>query len=436
MQTDRYGLELTTNSEAAAAAYREGMDCQLAAWPGGLDALDAAVGIDPDFALARTARARVHFTYGRAAAAKADIEEARRLASRVTERERRHIEILAASMEGQPAKALAGALAHLEAYPRDAFILSLPLGAFGLLAFSGRPDHEQAKVDLCERHARHYGKDWWFLTYLGWSHAENGNPGAGRHLIESAFEQRKANANAAHALAHAMFEQGASEDAQALLTGWLPDYDTSGILNGHISWHSALLALEQGDAESALAMYERRIRPAVSAAPAINVVTDGAALLWRTRIYGHAVPADLWQEVAHYAAGAFPKAGIHFIDVHYALIAAATGDRTGLESRLTELEARLEQGKLPPGEVVPALYRAVRAFADEHYAGAVAELESVMPAVVRVGGSHAQRELFEDTLIVAAMKAGQTATARRLIDERLHRRPSRRDAAWRAALAG
>ena len=29
-----------------------------------------------------------------------------------------------------------------------------------------------------------------------------------------------------------------------------------------------------------------------------------------------------------------------------------------------------------------------------------------MPAVVRIGGSHAQRELWEDTLIVACLRAG------------------------------
>jgi hypothetical protein len=42
------------------------------------------------------------------------------------------------------------------------------LGAFGLLAFSGMADHDQARVDLCERHARHFAPDgWWFLTYGG-----------------------------------------------------------------------------------------------------------------------------------------------------------------------------------------------------------------------------------------------------------------------------
>ena len=38
---DRYGLPLSTPSEAAAAAYREGIDGMLSAWPGVTQALDS-----------------------------------------------------------------------------------------------------------------------------------------------------------------------------------------------------------------------------------------------------------------------------------------------------------------------------------------------------------------------------------------------------------
>ena len=70
---------------------------------------------------------------------------------------------------------MTGAERHLNEYPRDAQVLSILLGAFGLYAFSGRADHDAAKLAICERHARHYGEDWWFLSYLGWSHTEAGN---------------------------------------------------------------------------------------------------------------------------------------------------------------------------------------------------------------------------------------------------------------------
>ena len=224
-------------------------------------------------------------------------------------------------------------------------------------------------------------------------------------------------------------------DAAALIDDWLPGYERTALLYGHISWHEALLALEAGDAERALAVYAARIEPAVSAAPALNVVTDAASLLWRAQVYGHAVPGELWGAAAAYAERSFPRAGIAFADVHMAIVAAATGNRAALEARVATLEQRLADGKLAPGAVVPAVCRAVLAFANEDYAGCVKLLEPAAAEVVRIGGSHAQREIIEDTLLVALMKAGEPAKAGALLDQRLHRRPSARDARWRQGLA-
>jgi hypothetical protein len=57
----------------------------------------------------------------------------------------------------------------------------------------------------------------------------------------------------------------------------------------------------------------------------------------------------------------------------------------------------------------------------------------VLHEVVRIGGSHAQREIIEDTFIVALIRSGDMARARALLDGRLHRRPSPRDMRWQAA---
>lgn len=432
---DRYGLTLSTQSEAAAAAYREGIDCILAAWPGAEGALDTALAHDPTFALALAARARLHFTYAEPQPAREKAAQARALAAATgTDRERSHVDIVALAIEGQPAKALERALVHLESWPRDALILSMPLGAFGLYAFSGIAHHDQARVDLCERHARHYGEDWWFLTYLGWSHTENGSVGAGRHLTQRGFELRRANANAAHALAHAMYEDGSVEDAEKLIEGWLPTYDARGILHGHIAWHQALLALEKDEPARALALYARYIAPGASHAVPINAVTDEASLLWRAQLCGHAIDPALWQAVADNALRHFPGAGVAFADVHIAAAAAATGNTAALDKRIADLEKRLAEGKLLPGPVMLAICRAFKAFASGDYQACAALLEPAAPEVVRIGGSHAQRDLVEDTLLVALIKSGAGARARTLLDRRLHRRPALRDQRWLAAL--
>jgi Tfp pilus assembly protein PilF len=433
---DRWGLPLSTASSAAASAYRDGIDLMLSAWTGAAEAFERAIAEDPDFALAHIARARIHSFYQQGDAARKEAAAARDLARRRgTEREKSHVETLALAVEGRLPAALSSALKHLESWPRDAVVLSLPLGAFGLFAFSGMADHDQARQDLCERHAPHYGEDWWFLSNYGWSLTENGQVAGGRAMTERGFALRRQNAYAAHALLHAMFEDGSVADADALVTQWIGGYDRSGILHGHIRWHQALGALEVGDASKALSIYADVLQPSVNAAPPLNVMSDCASLLWRLDAHGHAVPRQLWEDADAYARKFFPRMSLPFVEMHMALFAAATGNRSALEERLRVIEQRLAEGKLPAGPVVPEICRALNAFADEDYAACVGHLEPVLEQVVRIGGSHAQREIIEDTFIVAVIRSGEPGRAQALLDARLHRRPSPRDARWRAMVA-
>jgi Tfp pilus assembly protein PilF len=432
---DRYGLPLSTSSDEAASAYREGVDLMLAGWTGTAETLERAMAADPDFALPHIARARVHAFYQQGDLARAKASAARELvAKRGTERERSHVEALALAIEGRLPEAIASTLRHVEAWPRDAVVLSLPLGAFGLFAFSGMADHDRARHELCGRVAPHYGEDWWFLTMSGWAMTENGDVARGRAVTERGFDLRRQNAHAAHAVLHAMYEDGSIEAADRLVDEWIPSYGRAGILHGHIRWHQALGALEHGDAARALAIYADVLQPAATQAPPLNVITDGASLLWRLSAYGHAVPNALWVEGEAAAQKLFPKSSLPFADVHMALFAAATQNREALAARLAVIEQRLADGKLPAGPVVPAICRALAAFADEDYAACVQMLTPVLGEVVRIGGSHAQRELIEDTFVVALMRGGELPRARAMLDARLHRRPSPRDARWQATI--
>ncbi len=431
---DRYGLALSTASAEAAAAYRQGVDFMLAGWPGAAEALERAIAADADFALAAIARARLYSFYQQGEAARKTAATAREImARRGSERERSHVETLALAVEGQLPAALNSTLRHLESWPRDALVLSLPLGAFGLFAFSGMADHDRARQELCERHARDYGEDWWFLTFHGWSLTENGAVAKGRAITERAFDLNRANAHAAHAVLHAMFEDGSVDAADALVDEWIPSYGRSGILHGHIRWHQALGALERGDADTALNIYADVLAPSATQAPPLNAVTDEAGLLWRLRIYGYAVPEKLWREADAFAQNCFPKSSLPFADVHMALLAAATGNRAALEARLKTIEQRLAEGRLAAGPVVPRICRAMNAFAEEDYAACVRELDGVLGEVARIGGSHAQREIVEDTFIAALMRSDELSRARAMLDQRLHRRPSLRDSRWLAA---
>ncbi|WP_316181082.1 tetratricopeptide repeat protein [Bradyrhizobium sp. SZCCHNRI1009] len=433
MEEDRYGLPLSTASTDAAAAYREGVDLLLAFWPSAADAFERAIMLDPDFALAHAARARIHAIYMQREAALQTIKRARDLvARRGTPREQSHVATLVLAIEGRGTDALDATLAHLESWPRDAMIMALPLGAFGLLAFSGRRDHDAARRELCDRFAAAYGEDWWFLSNHGWALTEAGDIAQGRAVTERSFALRRHNAYAVHALLHAMFEAGALDEADALVEGWIGDYDRTGMLHGHICWHQALGALDRGDAAGALKVYTDVLVPTMDTAPPLNTLSDCASLLWRLLAENYTVPSGAWAEVAAYASPRFTGSTLAFIEMHLVMIATATDDTAALKGRLAAIERRQTEGTLPAGRIVPHMLRALRAFAEENWRACARELTPVIGDLARIGGSHAQREVIEDTYILSLIRSGALTQAREVLDTRLHRRPSARDTRWRA----
>jgi hypothetical protein len=64
------------------------------------------------------------------------------------------------------------------------------------------------------------------------------------------------------------------------------------------------------------------------------------------------------------------------------------------------------------------------AFARGRHEDVIAALAPVVEQLVRVGGSAAQRDLFEHTLLAAYLHAGRAAHARALLARRVARQPS------------
>ncbi len=430
---DRFGLALTTSSAAAAGNYVRALDLILSANIGGEALLDAALADDPEFALAHIARARVLQVQARVAEARAAAQAARALSDRVTPREARHIETVALLIDGKGPRAMAMLEEHVAEFPRDALVLSLALGVFGLLGFSGRVDFHEAQLALLLRLAPRWDEDWWFLTYLGWARIELGDISAGAREVERALDLNPRNAYAAHARAHGYYEAGDAEGGAAFVEAWLPGYDRRSQLHGHLSWHLALCELARGSSERARTLYADAIRPAVSHAPPLFNLADSASFLWRWQLYGESPPLDgEWDEVAAHVQRFFPHAGMHFADIHAILAEAASSDNPGARQRIAHAHELAGGGQSAQGPIVPGLCAGAAAFARGDYALAADELGAALAELTRVGGSPAQREVFEDTFIAAALRAGHHDKARARLAERLARRPSARDRGWLA----
>jgi tetratricopeptide (TPR) repeat protein len=272
--------------------------------------------------------------------------------------------------------------------------------------------------------APHYGADWWFLGMLAFAACECGRLDEAWGLIEQSLAGNPRNAHGAHIRVHVLYEKGEPEHAADYLDAWMPGFAKEGLLHCHLSWHVALLALELGRLERAWEVYRAGVHPGGAWGPPINVASDAPAFLWRSELAGQARRPELWRDVRDYATESFPKAGIAFADVHRAVACAATGDSAGLERLVDELRERLAAGKLPAGPVVATLAEAFGAYARCDWDNAIRLFEQALPATVRIGGSRAQRDLVECTMVAAYLKAGRADDARRMIARRIERRPA------------
>jgi hypothetical protein len=422
MLTDRFGLELTTSSAAARDAYVAAVDRLLAAGAETEQAFCAAIELDPEFALAHAGRARCLALYSRGAAARAAAARARDLTASTTRRERQHVEALALAIEGQPASSLAATLTHLDEFPRDAMVLAPATGVFGLYGFSGRLEREYELLALMDRLAAHYGDDWWFPAQHAFAQCEGGQLAAAETLAQRALDLNPGNGWAAHARAHVHYELGEDREADRFLANWRPTFPRQAQLHGHISWHAAICALMLGDADRALAIFNADLRPGDAEGPPLLVLADAAAFLWRSELAGCSRQIEAWPHVHAYAKEKFPRAGVTFADVHNAVIFAVTGDRDSSARLADELRAGI--GKQWAADIAEPIARGFEAFANEDWSAAIDALAPINASLVRIGGSRAQRDLVENTLLAAYLRGGQAEQAKALLARRDVRRPT------------
>jgi hypothetical protein len=147
--------------------------------------------------------------------------------------------------------------------------------------------------------------------------------------------------------------------------------------------------------------------------------------LWRRELAcGARCDAGHWKEVAAYAARMFPSIGMGFADAHCAVAYAAAGDGEALARWADELRRADREGRLPSGSALPLVAEGFGAFARGDYEAAIRLLEPALEGFVRIGGSRAQRDLFEHTLLAAYWRTGRTAAAAALLERRLDRCPT------------
>src|SRR5882757_1575563 len=418
MLKDRYDLALTTASAAARDAYVQASGLALTFYPGAVEAYDRAIAAHPGFALAHAGKAQVLLRQGDVGAARAALEAAKGLASGVSEREASHIGFFDLVFAGQTKAAIAALYAHLEAWPRDALVVATAANPNGLIGASGRIGQKHRIVALMDSLAPDYSDDFWFVSYHAMALSEDGQLTAARAKIERSVAANPNNAHGAHGFAHICYESGELDTARAFLSSWLATYPREGFFYGHLSWHLSLFEIQAGNWTEALRLYHDAMALDRHSGGPQQKVSDGAAFLWRSELAGQPRDAAAWRALHDYAKSALPRPGNGLYDLHVILAQAVMGDETAPDTRARQIEALAREGRYLSGSYLPTLARGFSAYERGDFSAAIETLSTLVGENERIGGSRAQHDLIEFTLLSAYLRANRLGEARHLLSVR------------------
>ena len=258
---------------------------------------------------------------------------------------------------------------------------------------------------------------------------ESGDYQAAERNGFAAIEAHRDDVWAIHAIAHVYEMQGRVDEGIAFMRSREGDWGTGNMFTVHNWWHLAIYMLEAGRVDDALAIYDSRVHTPDSAGVPLEML-DASALLWRLHLEsedtGGRFPslADAW---ASRAAG---QPWYVFNDVHAVIALVGAGRVDEARAIVERLQGYVATGAAGATNVamteeigLPAC-RAVIATVDGDHARVVSELLPIRKVFNHFGGSHAQRDALQRTLLTAAIRGGQLDLAEALVSERLALRQS------------
>lgn len=423
MVKDGLGLELSGADEAAAAHYERGVS-ELQRFVGDpVGSADKAIAAAPDFVMAHVLKGWLYgLSTEREAMAVASDCHAAAASLAATSREKAHVAALGR---------LAAGHWHEAGHILDELTAEHPTDALALQAGHQIDFFTGNALLLRDRIARampSWGKGMpGYHAILGmqaFGFEEMGDYIRAEALGREAVGLEPRDGWAQHAVAHVMEMQSRQRDGIAWMRGSTDAWTKESFLQVHNWWHLALFHYDLGETDEVLALYDGPIYGAQSKL-ALNMV-DASAILWRLHLGG----VDVGARWANLAANWAPKAAAGnyaFNDAHAMMAFVGAGLEAPAKAMLDtqrEAIARDDDNAAFTRDVGHPVTLAIKAFGEGRYGETVRLLEPVRAIAHRFGGSHAQRDVIELTLIEAALRGGNDGLAVRLAAARNHARPA------------
>jgi tetratricopeptide (TPR) repeat protein len=427
MAKDIQGLVVTGTANSAAA-----IDSAIAdyyAWKGDpVATLQAAAEADPRFIMGQTATATLfllsgfrgdHASVTSALNAAAAIKD-------VTSREKRHLDAAQAWARGAIIQATDIWEDILLDHPTDALALRFAHDTYFYLGHSMSIRDSVARVFPTWDAGRPLYN--YVLGQYAFGLEESGELRKAEEMGLKAIALEPEDGWAVHAVAHVLETESRQREGIDFLKRSQPHWSKAQALSVHNGWHLALYRIEEGEFESVLADYDKFVAPKLKMDSLLDLV-DAAALLWRVELAGGNV-GDRWQAVAEQWLTHADDHVLVFNDLHIALAVSRAKTPGAMERLLSSIDAYVAEGESDnrsfTRDVGRALIDAVFAFAAGDYRRCIDLILPLRYKIIRIGGSHAQRDLVTQTLIVAAERAGDWRLARALLSERIAIRPTPR----------
>ena len=354
------------------------------------------------------------------------LDAAVKAAPRASARERQFVAAIDAWAGGDLARAIRLHEGLAQSHPRD--LVSVKLGQYHLfnqgdasgmlrLALVALP----AASDVAQMHG---------MAAFGWEqcHLMAQAEAAGRTAL--AMTPREPWAQ--HALAHVMLTQGRLHEGRQFMRHSSATWTgLNSFMQTHNWWHLALFEIDLGHADVALQLYDRQVWGVVKAYSQDQI--GAVSLLARLELAGVDV-GDRWQDVADHLVTRTTDQVLPFLDLQY-LYGLARAGRPQAETLLRNIEAQgLVHGGSTHGTNAAQVWRDVTtpaayglmAHAQGHHARAAQALGMALPRLLQIGGSHAQRDLFEQIHLDAMMHCGQWGAAQQLVQQRCNQQPQSR----------
>ncbi len=417
--SDTRGLPLTGLNATQIERY-ETLLIELYSYRPGVQArLEDLLQEAPGFVLGHVLRGYATMTDGLRSGlpeARRYLHQAQQLGGTATERERLHIRVLQAWVEGRDADRLMALEDILARWPLD---LLAYRQLTGMLFWSGDKrrqlgaamqalPHWQAAVP---GHALVLGP-------LAFALEEDGHYGLAEGFARQALEHNSTDLWALHALAHVLEMQGRVREGDAAISAVASQLNDFNLFRGHLWWHLTLFRLAQGRLEEVLDLLDREIFPAASLF--YLDLQNAASLLARLEIQGVDV-GERWVRVADAAEKTLGQHLVVFTGPHQVMALARTGRSQPLAQALQGFRDDALAG-LGQSQTGSAVAGAMALYYQGNYPSFLQSMRVLRYEAASLGASHAQQDLYFQLMVDAALRTGELALAKSLLKERLVKR--------------